>query len=193
MEFDLGKGRLERRISGHDLFGAPRFDAKPEAVEILCSEAPHTPTAELNITREEHANILIAAAVNQDLIGSSRWHGREAFKGFDWSPPFEEFGQMWETCLTKWMDQPRVAFFFFEYIQTVPEKKLAVYRALLERSDHAALGRREAIVQSCDPILDKELLKAAWDDPHRHCRRVAKERIGKFVQFVGVTRRSDED
>jgi len=62
----------------------------------------------------------------------------------------------------------------------------------LQSTDEAALACRQAIVESCDPILDKELLKAAWDDPNRHCRRFAKERIGKFTQFVGVTSRPGE-
>ena len=137
---------------------------------------------------------MIAAATNPDLVGSSRWHGRAPFKGFDWSEPFKkQYGHMWDTCLTHWPDQPPVAYFFFRYIQTVPEKKLAVYRALLEQKDGNLLGCREAIVSSCEPILDRELLKLAWDDPHVHCRRAAKERVGKFTQYVGVTPRPEDD
>ena len=179
-----------QKMSSLDRLGLMR---NPDLSKYYVLALLQTPTQELQITREEHASVAIAAAVNQDLIGSSRWHGRRNFKGFDWSPPFEEFGQMWETCLTHWMDQPSVPFFFFRYIQTVPEKKLAVYRALLERTEDDVLACREAIVKSCDRILDRELLKAAWDDPHRHCRRFAKERIGEHAEFVGVKCRTDDD
>jgi hypothetical protein len=91
------------------------------------------------------------------------------------------------------MDQPQVALSFLKYIQTLPEKKLEVYRVLLEIQEDAALACREAIVGSSDPILDKERLKAAYNDPDQICRRIAKERIGKSAEFVGETIRSDDD
>ena len=107
---------------------------KPSFWKTTSSHCSRTPTEELGITRDEHVNMMIAAATNLDLIGSSRWHGRAPFKGYDWSEPSEQFGQMWDACLTLWADHPRVAYFFFRYIQTVPEKKLAVYRSLWEQN-----------------------------------------------------------
>ena len=86
-----------------------------------------TPSAELNMNRAEHAEVLCAAAVNPKMIGRSRTTGRQGWRGFDGDgyPPFEEFGKMWKLSTEKWMDESilgvksgGVPYFFLAYIQT---------------------------------------------------------------------------
>jgi hypothetical protein len=149
-----------------------------------------TSSEELNLSRAEHAEILRAAAINPRLIGSSRRTGRDAWAvEHDYNPPFKEYGMMWELCLNKWMDEPLVPYLFTKYIQTTPEVKLATYQQLLQNADSKWL-RRE-VIRSCDPFIDKLVLKAAWDDPDEDCRRIAKERVGRLAKYVGVKERAN--
>jgi hypothetical protein len=147
-----------------------------------------TSSAELNISRQEHADVLSAAAVNPKLIGSSRRTGRKvwAVEG-DANSPFEEYGQMWKACLDKWIDQSPVPYMFIKYIQTTPEVKLAAYNRLLSKPDGSDFKLlREEVIRSCDPFEDKDILRIAWEDPDEDCRKIAKERVGRFVSYVGV-------
>jgi hypothetical protein len=147
-----------------------------------------TPSEELNLNQEEHAQMLAAAAVNPQLVGSSRRTGRKAWiGGGEGNPPFKEYGEMWKLCLEKWIDKPPVPYLFIKYIQTTPEVKLAIYTRLLEKYgnlDYKWL--RKEVIGSCDPFIDKEVLKAAWDDLDEECRATARERVGRFTDYVGV-------
>jgi len=147
-----------------------------------------TPSHELNISRKEHGDVLTAAATNPDLVGGSRTTGRKPWSvQGDANSPFEEYGKMWELCLDKWIDEPRVPYFFIKYIQTTPQIKLSAYTSLLkkrENSNHRML--REEVVRSCDPLDDNSILKVAWGDPDEACRQIAKERVGVFTNYVGV-------
>jgi hypothetical protein len=142
-------------------------------------------TSELGITREEHARLLFSAAQNPHLIVSSRHHGREvwAFEG-DANSPFEEFGQMWEACVDKWMDQQHVVFSFLKYTQTTPQVKFKVYGKLIGMTKAEYL--RKAIIEGCDAFTDKIVLKAAWDDPDEECKKAAQEVVGNLKNIVGV-------
>ena len=85
---------------------------------------------------------------------------------------------------------PRVAYSFMMYIQTTPEVKLTAYTRLLENrenSDHKSL--RAEVIRSCDPLLDKSVLKVAWGDPDEKCRKIARERVGRFTDYMGVKER----
>jgi len=145
-------------------------------------------TEELRITKQEHVEIVSAAAVNPHLIGGSRRTGRRAWIGGDeGNPPFEEYGKMWELCLEKWINHSPVPFLFLKYIQTTPKVKLAAYNQLFEkpeRSDYTWL--RQEVIRSCDPFDDGVVLKLAWNDPDDECRKIARERVGKLTQYVGV-------
>src|ERR1700691_3288531 len=99
-----------------------------------------TTTEELNIRRFEHSNILVAAAMNPKLIGSSRFSGRQSSATYDWpNPPTKEYGQMWELSVNKWMDRGTVVpYYFLKFIQTTAATKVAVYEILLAKGKEAA-------------------------------------------------------
>lgn len=160
----------------------------PELGKALVLALLESSSEELGVTRDQHREILCAAAINADLISGSRRTGRGAWVGGgEGNAPFEEYGQMWELCSEKWLGEPSVPFFFFRYIQTTPEVKLATYQRLLaaKRSAEYAWLRQE-IIRSCDPLDDKEILKLGWDDPDDKCREAAKERVGIHARLVGV-------
>lgn len=163
----------------------------PELPLRLVVALLETPSAQINMTREQHAEVLCAAAANADLVGSSRHTGRRGWVGGgEGNSPFEGFGTMWSLCLDKWMDQPSVPFCFFRYIQTTPEVKLAVYNRLLEKRDGSDRDwLRKEIIESCDPFDDSAVLRAAWNDPDEKCKEAARERVGSFSSFVGVNER----
>jgi hypothetical protein len=145
-----------------------------------------TASEELHISRDEHAEILRAAAVNPDLVGSSRRTGRNYWtvEGHA-NSPFEEYGRMWELCLEKWLSDRAVPYFFIKYIQTTPKVKLSTYNRLLERGDdHNVL--RQALIESCDPIRDGDVLKVAWNDPDKNCQEAARGRVGIYGKFLGL-------
>ena len=69
---------------------------------------------------------LTKAALNPELIGTSRLHGRKgsAVNGYGYEP-FEEFGRMGELSVSKWMDRKSIPYFFLKFIQTKPQIKTA--------------------------------------------------------------------
>ena len=70
-----------------------------------------TPSAELNVSRKEHADVLCAAATSAKLIEDSRRMGRDFWAGGgEGNPPFEQYVQMWNLSLEKWQDEQRVAY-----------------------------------------------------------------------------------
>jgi hypothetical protein len=147
-----------------------------------------TASGELQISQQEHIAVLTAAAQNPRLINGSRHTGRDFWQvEGDVNPPFEEYAQMWELALDRWIDKPPVPFVFIKYIQTTPKVKLTIYDRLLknELSKDQKWLRLE-VIRSCDPFVDKDVLKAAWDDPDEECRKIAEERVGSFTDYVGV-------
>lgn len=147
-----------------------------------------TPSEELNISQKEHIEVLTAAGQNPRLINSSRHTGRRvwAVEG-DANSPFEEYGQMWKLALDKWIDKPPVPFVFIKYIQTTPEVKREAYNRLLEKREaNDRKWLRQEVIRSCDPFDDKDILKAAWEDPDEECRKIAQERVGSLTNYVGV-------
>jgi len=126
-----------------------------------------TSSKELTMTREEHSELLRAAAINPDLIYGSRTTGRKSWVGGgEGNSVCEEYGRMWELCMELWLDQPTVPFYFFRYIQTTPQVKLATYKCLLEISDRDDLGPlREEVIRSCDPYDDRAVLDLAKVSP----------------------------
>jgi hypothetical protein len=148
-----------------------------------------TSTERLGISRQEHAAIVCAGALNPDIIGESRFHGRDFWvvEG-DPNPPFKEYGMMWDLCVDKWMQDRAVAYTFLTYIQTTPQKKLEVYKRLQGEGDTRKKLLREAIIHSCDPIKDRDVLKTGWEDSDEECRKAAKERVGPYTKFVAVNR-----
>lgn len=150
------------------------------------------PSEDLGISREEHRRILITAAVNPNLVGGSRRTGRQSWVGGcgDAFPASKEYGKMWELSMERWLEDPGVAYSFIKYIQTTPEIKLATYKRLLEKHDGKDRNwLREAVIRSCDPIVDCEVLKLAWDDPNEDCRKLAVERVGPFAKVVGIEKK----
>jgi hypothetical protein len=147
-----------------------------------------TPSKELNMSRKEHVEVLWAAAVNPELVGGSRNCGRKSWiGGGEGNSPFKEYGKMWELCLDNWIDQLTVPYLFIKYIQTTPEVKLAAYKRLLEKREGSRYTElREEVIRSCDPFVDEEVLKLAWDDPEEKCRKSAQERVGRFTDLIGV-------
>jgi hypothetical protein len=146
-------------------------------------------TAELGITREEHANVVRAGAFNPRIVWSSRHHGRDFWVGFDGGgeAPFREFGQMWETSINRWLDIPSVPYAFLKFIQTTPRVKLAVYQQLLDMPEsQSPKFLRVALIESCDPLTDKDVLKVAWNDPDKSCKEAAEKRVGNYRGFIGV-------
>ena len=138
-----------------------------------------TSSDELGLPRREHADILSAAATNPDIIESSRRTGRGVWVvDGDANSPFEEFGQMWKLSVEKWIDEARVVYGFLKYVQTTPTVKLETYNALLSDTTNEAMWLRQEVIRSCDPIEDCSVLKAAWDDPAKECRKLAVERVG---------------
>lgn len=151
----------------------------------------NTPSSELDVSRKEHVEILSAAAVNPDLVWSSRTTGRKWWSGGgEGNPPFEEYGEMWRLCLEKWINDSPVPYLFIKYIQTTPKVKLIAYKDLLEkRGDLDCKWLRKEVIRSCDPFEDKPVLKVAWDDPDDECRIIARERVGVFTDYVDVQKR----
>jgi hypothetical protein len=187
--FDISthKGWQEalRQMSYLERLGLMR---NPKLSKYLVLALLEASTDELGISRKEHAAIVCSAALNPDLIGGSRFQGRDFWVVMgDPNSPFEEYGRMWDLCLDKWMGDSRVAYTFLTYIQTTPKKKLEVYTRLADADGdkHKAL-LREAVIQSCDPITDREVLKLAWTDSNEECRKAARERVGSYAKFVGV-------
>jgi hypothetical protein len=145
-----------------------------------------TPTEDLGLTRQQHVAVLRAAASNANLIWSSRAHGRDYWMASgDVNTPFDEFGQMWNLSLNKWRDD--LAGIFLAYVQTTPKVKMKAYTDLLSEGQETTKWWRRAVIASCDPIVDRDVLKAAWNDPDEDVRQVAHERVGRFAKFVGVT------
>ena len=142
-------------------------------------------TTELAIPREEHARLLFTASQNPHIVVDSRHFGREvwAFED-DANPPFEEYGQMWEACVARWMDQTHVVYSFLKYTQATPDVKLKVYQKLLETEKTDYL--RQAIIEGCDAFTDKNVLKVAWNDPDKDCKKSAEEAVGHLKDFVDV-------
>jgi hypothetical protein len=159
----------------------------PELSSRFILDLLQTPTEELNITREEHATVVRASALNPGIINGSRLHARDYWmvEG-DVNPPAEEYGKLWDACIDKWTDEFGVPYSFFSHVQTTPKKKLEIYTRLLSNHDKTQAGLREAIIKGSDPMKDKEVLKAAWTDPNERCRLVAKERVGVYTKYVGV-------
>jgi len=146
-----------------------------------------TPSSELEMSTGDHVDILVAAAVNPNLIGASRRTGRKNWKGFDWDEPIEEYGIMWDLCLDRWAEEHRVPYYFFKYVQTTPAKKLATYQKLNEKNDDKEFAAlRCAIIGSCDPITDVNVLRLGLEDRDEECRKAAGQRVGSYSQYVGV-------
>jgi hypothetical protein len=142
-------------------------------------------TAELAIPREEHARLLFTAAQNPHIVTYSRHYGREAWAyEDDANPPSEEYGEMWEASVARWMDQTHVVYSFLKYTQATPDVKLKVYQKLLETEKTNRL--RQAIIEGCDAFTDKKVLKLAWSDPDKDCKRAAEEAVGHLKEIVGV-------
>jgi hypothetical protein len=59
-------------------------------------------------------------------------------------------------------------------------------RLLLQEVACPGLVRAE-VIRSCDPFEDNKVLKAAWNDPNEDCRQVAREQVGGYTKFVGVS------
>jgi hypothetical protein len=155
----------------------------PELSKVYVLELLKTPSDALHISREEHAQVLCEAARNPNIISGSRATGRKNWGYDDCSyGPSEEYGKMWDLCL-EWMDQSYVTHLFLKYVQTTPSKKLEVYNSFL-KSDEPFL--RKDVIASCDPLLDKSVLKAAWSDPNEDCRTLAEKRVGRYTKQVGI-------
>jgi hypothetical protein len=146
-------------------------------------------TTQLGITRKEHADMIYAGVINPRVLWSSRHHGRDYWVAFgDPNSPFEEFGEMWQLSLERWMDLPFVPYSILRFVQTTQEVKLAIYEKLLKWPEDAGPQQfREVIIKGCDPFTDRDLLKVAWDDPDKECREAARERVGRLTKFVGVS------
>jgi hypothetical protein len=164
----------------------------PELSNLYVVALMETPSVDLNISRVEHSEVLVAAAMNPKLINNSRLCGRESSVLNDFPmEPFEEFGKMWELSVGKWVDQPRVPYFFLKFIQTTPGTKSAMYQVLIRQppamsvripSSQAAFLRK-TLIKSCDPMTDREVLRLAWTDPSEDCRKAAKERVERFTSM----------
>jgi hypothetical protein len=153
-------------------------------IKLLESE-----TEDLGMTRKDHADMIYTGAVNQRIVWSSRHHGRDYWVVFgDVNSPFEEFGQMWQLSLDKWMDLPFVPYAFLRFVQTTPKVKLATYQRLMKLPEDTWPQQfREVLIKGCDPFDDKDVLKLAWDDPDKDCRDAARERVGELTNWVGVS------
>jgi hypothetical protein len=104
----------------------------PELSKYYIVALMETPSEGLNVSRVEHAEVLVAAAMNPAIIESSRRHGRRDWVvNGDWNRPFEEFGKMWQLSVSKWMDQPRVPYFFLKFITAV-QNRAGLCRDLLK-------------------------------------------------------------
>ena len=116
----------------------------PELSKQYLVALMEAPSGELNISRIEHAEILRAAAMNPALIGSSRRFGGESGGSLMGIPnsPFEQYGNMWELSVSKWMDQQIVPYFFLKFIQTTPDIKCATYNKLLAKGGDGGLCGR---------------------------------------------------
>jgi hypothetical protein len=80
----------------------------PELPTTYVLAVLETLSEELNMTREEHVDVLWAAAVNPRIVEWSRRYGRKKT---------DDYGRMWELCLNKWMDPPPlVPLLFFKYV-----------------------------------------------------------------------------
>lgn len=147
------------------------------------------PTEELGLTRKEHADILSAAATSERMVWGSRHLGREWWDvAGDPNPPFEEFGEMWQLSLDKWADMPFVPYAFLRFIQTTPKVKLATYQRLLTADATTKPQQlREVLLDGCDPLTDKDVLKVAWSDPDPQCKAAAVKRVGEHKKWVGVS------
>jgi hypothetical protein len=84
-----------------------------------------------------------------------------------------------------------VPYAFLKWVQTTPKTKLADYQRLfsLPKEQHPAIFR-QAIIEGCDPLVDSELLKIAWDDEDKDCRTAARKRVGPYTKWVGVQMKS---
>lgn len=151
-----------------------------------------TQSGELNLTDQEHIQVLTAAGQNPAVINDSRRTGREAWavEG-DAFPPSEEYGEMWRLVVDRWLKKAPVPMVFLKYIQTTPKVKLEIYDRLLrkEEAKNDFKWLRQEVIRSCDPFRDKDVLKIAWDDPDEECRKIAEERVGALTQYVGVKAR----
>ena len=152
-------------ISQLERLGIMRNPELSESFVVCLMEAS---SEELNMTREQHGELLRAAATNPDLIYGSRTTGRKSWVGGgEGNSVFEEYGRMWELCIEQWLDQPTVPFYFFRYIQTTPEVKLATYKRLLkqnfDKDDFSSL--RAEVVRSCHPYDGRAVLDLAKSGP----------------------------
>jgi hypothetical protein len=143
------------------------------------------PGKDLGMTRAEHAKVLYAGAVNTRIIWGSRRHGRDYWmvEG-DVNPPSDEYGQMWNLSLDKWLDMGYIPYAFLKWVETTPKTKLAVYQRLLvmPEYEHPSLYRK-AMIEGCDPSADREVLNLAWDDPDNDCKATARERGGRISKL----------
>ena len=146
-------------------------------------------SGELGMSRREQAAMILAAAMSERVVWTSRHHGRDYWMVYgDVNPPFEEFGEMWEISLENWMDLPYVPYTILRFVQTTQRVKLATYQRLLKLPEEARpQDFRKVLIAGCDPFTDKDVLKLAWDDPDKNCREVATERVGNLTEWVGVS------
>ena len=95
---------------------------------------------------------------------------------------------MWTLCLDKWRDVILVPYAFFRFIQTTQEIKLAAYTRLLEGKETEERNKllRAEVIRSCFPLDDTTVLKMAWEDPDEECKKIARERIGRHAESIGV-------
>jgi hypothetical protein len=116
------------------------------------------------------------------IIDSSRRTGRKFWVGFLGDPfsPSEECKEIWSLAITRWKKVPGVGHSILKYIQTTPEIKLRAYKELLPKDEDGwNSSLREAVLESCEAVLDKELLKLGYEDPEEKCREIALKRIGE--------------
>jgi hypothetical protein len=138
--------------------------------------------ATLNMNRQEHVELICAAAVNPRIVEGSRRTGRDAWGTWgDWNTPFKEYGQMWRIAVDRWL-KTAVPYRVLQFIQTTPDVKLEVYNRLPEEK-FASL--RQRILKGCDR-KDAEVLKLGWGDPDEECRRIARTRTGPYLKWLGV-------
>jgi hypothetical protein len=48
------------------------------------------------------------------------------------------------------------------------------------------LSLRRRVLESCEPIKDKEVLRLGWQDPDEECREIAEKRTGALRSWVRV-------
>ncbi len=154
-------------------------------VVALMREKPEN----LRMNFQEHVALIWAAAANPHIVEGSRRTGRDHWKVYGgYNPPFEEYEQMWRLAVDRWLmdsgvDSQAVPAQVFRYVQTTPNVKLEMYRRLPEEK-YSRLRRN--VLESCEPMKDREILKLGWSDPDEECREIACKRTGPYVKWIGV-------